>query len=1351
MRRGAKILAFSLLALAGLGVALLVAGVLVVQTAWFKDRVRARIESVMERATGGRVEIGSFSYNWHNLTAEVAPFVLHGTEPTSAPPLFRADKIQIGLKIISALEKKVDVASLIVESPRLYITIGPDGSTNLPRPKIPRFNQNVIEDLLDLHVRHIELRHGTAAYNSWRVPLDAVGEQLQMSLVYQTGGRNSGQPDGKAAEPRYLCAISSALMRVSSPKLRTPTEFALDSQVELGRNIIQVLRMNLASGGMKIESKGSIIDLYSPHADFEVTAALSVQDLNKIFPTPLESRGDLWLQGHVSAGGSSTDRFTGKLSGRSLGYVHNGVEVGNIALSSYADFTPDKFNLTNLQVSTPEGAFRGAAQMSELRRLRAKGQIEGVTIAEVGRLAGRETGSLNGTLSGPVELEGQVTPSGPVGVTASAMLDLQPGQGGVPVSGSLAVNYDQRAGKLQLGNSQINVGSTQASVSGTLGENLDLHVVSKNLNDALPVLRALGVQAPAEWPVELQGGVARIDASVIGSFADAKVAGKADAGKLKFDGHQLDHVTSTFTVDRKTAVLQAITAEQGKMHVAGSGRAELRNWKLVGGSPVSASLSLRNADIQTLAVEAGWKPPPATGTVSAAVRVSGSLESPLLAGTLTIENLIAYEEHLGQARADVTYTNTALEISHGEARSGAGRITLSGDYNHPASDWKDGSLRFDVATNGIDLTAIQHVRDFESRLGGHLDLKASGGAKIVNGVVDLTSLNGELTVRNAALNGRSYGNLTVTAATRLPLLTLAATATLDDVQIHGSGEWRMEGDYRGEAHVPLPRISFATLHDLTPGKHLRKDLPFDGYIEGEALISGPLNQPSSMKAEVTLSTVQLNASPSVRPVSGVALKDLVLRNAQPVHIVAANGSVDFGRTSFIAKDTTLDASGRVALNSKNAWDLAIQGRINFSILQLFNPDLLGSGASIANVTVRGPLTEPQVDGRLELQNASLFIKDFPNGVDNANGLILFDSNRATVQRLTGKSGGGDISFETGSFLGFRGGALVYRLQASARNVRYRSEEGVSVSADGSLALVGTSESSVLSGSVSVTRAAFNPTTDVGALLASTTTPVASTPNQYLQGLQLDVRVVTQHTLEVETALTRNIQADADLRVRGTPEHAILLGHVTINSGQIEFFGNKYSINRGEISFSNTARIEPILNMDLSTQVRGITVDVSFSGSLNKLNFSYRSDPPLEATDIVALLAVGRTPSTAGPLGTSSAATNLNNSYLGLGDSSNSLLSQAISPNSGRLQKFFGVSHIKIDPQLTDVTIVPQARLTMEQQVSSNVTLTYIQNLEISDQQIVRVEWDFNRKWSAVALRDENGAFSIDFLYRKRFK
>jgi translocation and assembly module TamB len=780
----------------------------------------------------------------------------------------------------------------------------------------------------------------------------------------------------------------------------------------------------------------------------------------------------------------------------------------------------------------------------------------------------------------------------------------------------------------------------------------------------------------------------------------------------------------------------------------GQGRAGLHNWKLDGSSPISASATLRSADLQTLAAEAGMAPPSASGAISATLRITGSLESPLLSGNLTLDDLTAYGEHFTAARASVTLTATALELSNGEARNGAARVTLSGGYNHPANDWKDGSLRFDLATSGVDLAQLKHVRELESGLGGRLDLKASGAAKIVNGLVDLTSLNGQLSVRNAMLDGRAYGNLDVTAATKLPVLTLTASATVEDYQIRGSGEWRMEGDYSGQAHIQIPRISFATLHDLSPGKHLRKDLPFGGFVEGEADITGSLNQPSLMKANVTLSTVQFNPSPNTRPLAGVQLQDLVLKNAQPIHIEASASAIDIGH----AKDTTLEASGRLALNSRTPWDLTIQGRINFSILELFNPDLLGSGASIVNVAIHGSLMEPQVEGRLELRNASLFLRDVPNGIDQANGLILFDRNRATVQNLSAQTGGGDIQFESGSFVGFRGTALVYRLQAAAHNVRYRSPEGASLTMDGSMALVGTSENSVLSGSVSVKRAVFNPRADLGAMLASTAKPVAETdPNDYLSGVQFDVHIVTAHTLEIETSLTRNIQADADVRLRGTPDRPLLLGQVTVNSGQMEFFGNKYSINRGEINFNNPSKIEPNINMDLSTEERGITVDIAFSGTLNKLNFSYRSDPPLQASDIIALLAVGRTPAAAGPLASPQAVNNVNSSYLGTGAGDNSLLSQAIAPDSGRLQKFFGVSHIKIDPQLTDITIVPQARLTMEQQVSSNITLTYITNLAVANQQIVRVEYDFSKKWAAVALRDENGAFSIDFQYRKRFK
>src|SRR5689334_22886701 len=107
-----KVLLWIVASLVGAVIIAFVIALVTVQSDWFKDNVRRRMVAIFEDTTGGRVEIGKFSYDWRNLTAEVSPFVLHGKEPATAPPLFRADKIQIGLKIISALKKEIDIARL---------------------------------------------------------------------------------------------------------------------------------------------------------------------------------------------------------------------------------------------------------------------------------------------------------------------------------------------------------------------------------------------------------------------------------------------------------------------------------------------------------------------------------------------------------------------------------------------------------------------------------------------------------------------------------------------------------------------------------------------------------------------------------------------------------------------------------------------------------------------------------------------------------------------------------------------------------------------------------------------------------------------------------------------------------------------------------------------------------------------------------------------------------------------------------------------------------------------------------------------------------------------------------------
>ena len=60
-------------------------------------------------------------------------------------------------------------------------------------------------------------------------------------------------------------------------------------------------------------------------------------------------------------------------------------------------------------------------------------------------------------------------------------------------------------------------------------------------------------------------------------------------------------------------------------------------------------------------------------------------------------------------------------------------------------------------------------------------------------------------------------------------------------------------------------------------------------------------------------------------------------------------------------------------------------------------------------------------------------------------------------------------------------------------------------------------------------------------------------------------------------------------------------------------------------------------------------------------------------------------------------------------------------------------------------------VTLQQQIPSNVTFTYVTALDDPNTQIIRAEWAFNQQWSAIATPDQNGIFSIIFFYKKQFR
>ena len=175
--------------LAGLLLLAMVAGVLIIRSSWFYDRVRRSIVQTVEESTGGRVEIGSFQFDWKRMRAEVRGFVIHGLEPPDRPPLFRAESVAVGLKIVSVLRKNVDIQYLDVTAPHVYLVVAEDGGTNIPSPKVSHIGPGPIETVLKLAIGRFTLTNGEVEVEQrGTVPLEVHGSELAASLTYDASG-----------------------------------------------------------------------------------------------------------------------------------------------------------------------------------------------------------------------------------------------------------------------------------------------------------------------------------------------------------------------------------------------------------------------------------------------------------------------------------------------------------------------------------------------------------------------------------------------------------------------------------------------------------------------------------------------------------------------------------------------------------------------------------------------------------------------------------------------------------------------------------------------------------------------------------------------------------------------------------------------------------------------------------------------------------------------------------------------------------------------------------------------------------------------------------------------------------
>ncbi|MBM3782984.1 MAG: hypothetical protein FJW30_01425 [Acidobacteria bacterium] len=1252
---------------------------------WLREKVRERAVAELEKATGGKASIGKVDFDPELMNARVDAVTLRGSEGAGEPPLFHAERVEAAFHIRSFTSKDIDLKKLVIVRPQIHVSVDAQGRTNLPSPRVRRGTRNPMEDFLALTVEEYSIVEGVFSYSNTRTPFHASGKNLNAHFNDHRGTVGS----------------SALLLKIPGiPEL--PVD--LQAKLELRKDLVVVESFRARSGATIAEGKGQFWE----NGELELSVASDISEVRRLFGIDA-GRGPLRSNGTLRWTGGAEAVYDGEFDAK-----------GQAAATGHLRADKQGLVVDRLAVRAGPGVFKGRAELAAYTRYIVDGVLDGVSLASLRK----EPLGYSAAVSGPVRVEGER--NGPF--VLKGQLNLSPLPGAAPLEGLLNVSYSSN-GLAAFANSDLRSGTTRVDFSGTMNQTLRVKAVSESLADIAPALKLAGLDAALpEASIAFEG-------TVSGTPAEPLVAGQVRASGVRYGKFRLDSATATVVASPSKLTLTRFAISREGASASGAATMALEKWRAGEQSALDARFEGRAWNAASLREQLGFAEP-VEGLVNVTADVRGTIGKPDGDVELDWFRPAWKTERLDRLRATLSRNADGITVRSFEATQGPAKLSGDGSYRGEEVD-----VNFTLAA--LDLAALPRVQAVRKGTAGTVSATGRLRGLLRNGDFQLRAADAKGRLAGLSIDGQPYGELDLTAVTSGGEIRADLQGRLAGAPVTGTSAWKTSDGYPGSARLEFGRVPFRVFETLRPTRVVAEEWPFIGAFQGTVDFRGPLLELDRWRVAVALTG--LNAKMERKQGIGSGFE---LRNDGPVVFSAEGRTIQIRAAKFVGQDTNLSVNGTFSLAEKRPWDLRVNGNVNLAGLRAFSPDVVATGVATIQANVRGELANPQVFGGLELKNATLNMDGVPNGLDRVTGRVLFDRRRATIQdRLTAQSGGGGLSL--GGFIDFAGAETFYRLQAQANRVRIRYPEGVSTVADANLSLAGSTERSLVSGTVTVLRSGFTPRTDLGSLLAESSQlqSAPKEPNKFLANMQVDVKVRTAAETQFSTSLTSDLQAEANLQVRGTGARPVALGRISVSQGDINFFGNRYSIKRGDVAFYNPTKIEPTLDMDLETRVRGVNVVVNFTGPVDKLNVSYRSDPPLQPSEIIALLTVGRSPTSA-TVGSSQSGAR--GTFLESG--ANSLLGSAISaPISSQLQRFFGVSRIKIDPTISGLDSTPQARVTVEQQVSKDITMTFVTNLNRSQQQVVRLEWNMSREWSLIALRDENGSFGLDFQVRKQVK
>jgi translocation and assembly module TamB len=1293
------------------------AATVVLHTRAFQRYIVATISKSAQESTGARLEIGNWAFHWSRLSADLYNVVVHGTESSSSPSLLAVDHLAVGLKLTLSQNEKVNLRNIVIDHPVIHLAVNAQKETNIPpTPPKPRGSKPV--NAFELAIGHLELNKGEIHYNDRSTPLNADLRDIDANIVFDPSqNAYNGTLEYRQAVVQYG-SFNSFAHDLQARFTAAPSTFTLTSFL-------------LKSGSSWFAATGRIDDYSNPSVEGSYQAALFTGEIANLIKQPSLPAGEVDTQATVSYRGKpgkpAVDNIsvTGTLRSPGLGLDLPEARAGLQTLAGEYRLNQGALEVRNLKGGLFGGQVAGELRMANLGgtpRASVQVRLHDLSFAAVrnairprplpgigvgGRFSGNVDASWQGSMQdlqarGDASFAASLTPASG---TASAAA--------VPLDGALHLNYDGTRQVLALRNTSLHTTSSSVALDGELGNraNLEVEVNSSDLREldqiAFAFEKSSARTSAAARPPEPLGlaGSASFKGAIAGKVKSPRLTGALNVANLQYHGTNLRAVRTNIDFSPSGLALN-----QGEIQISSQGKADfdvalgLRNWSFTPDEPIHVHLvagKLLVEDLQRL----GGQHYPVTGALSANIVFNGSEESPAGQGSIQLSQASAWDQPI--QNLTVHFQGTGEDI-----HSTADLVTPAGSANVDLTFCpRDKGYEVQLKVPGLRLQELQTLKSRNAQITGLLVVSASGRGTFEDPQLQATVEFPTLQVHQQNLNGLK-AEATVAhqqAAFRLDSSVVGAA-------LHAHGTVNMASAWEATAALDSDVIQIGPLL----GAFLpQSPTGLQGQLQIHGSLRGPLKDPDELQAGIEIPTFNLG------------YQQLQIAAKSPIRLNYRSGIVTLEHSELAGTGTDLQLDATVPVQAPGSLQAKALGTVDLHLIQILNPSVKSNGSINVNVAAQGNRASPDIRGTVRIDNGAVLMPHEPLGVEKVNGEFDFGGGRVAVKSFSAQAGGGQVTLR--GFATYQP-SVQFNLGLNAKSVRLLYPDGVRTLFHSDLNLTGTTESALLNGQVVIDQLSLTQSFDLSTFADQFTGPSSPPAAGFTQNVKLNVGLVTSQQLALSSSQI-SMQGAASLQVQGTLADPVILGRTTLTGGDLFFQGRRFTIQNGTIQFVNPVKTEPVVNVLITTTVEQFNLSLNFVGPIDRLQTTYTADPALPPVDIINLLFTGHTTEAAQTSPTTPQSV---------------LAGQLASQVSSRAQKLTGISSLTIDPQIGGNQGNAASQVAIQERVSKNLFFTFATDLTTTQGEVIQVEYQFTRKYSMSAVRDQTGGYQVEIKSQKKF-